>query len=222
MFILTKMIKSALRRQDFVSCFVIGPQGSGKTTYAMLVLHEIYKDWDNVLRHLYFDPREALPELKNALRSGSRMPLIVFDDAGLHLSKYLISSNKEGFHLVRLINGLFNLIRTLTAGVIFTSPDMDILKELRKKAWVVAEPTAPHGVEDPSRLAKLYRKRIAPSGKVYIHKLGYDAYDLRAIPNDVRAEYEEKRRAAMEPLLEELEALWVGKTPTPPTNPTRA
>ena len=221
MFILTRMVRSALRRQDFVSCFVIGPQGSGKTTYAMLVLHEVYGDWDEVLKHLYFDPREALPELKEALQTGRRIPLMVFDDAGLHLSKYLISSNREGFHLARLINGLVNLIRTLTAGVVYTSPDMDILKELRKKAWAVAEPTAPHGVEDPSRVAKLYRKRIAPSGKVYIHKLGYDAYDLRAIPADVRKEYEEKRRAAMEPLLQELENLWSNAGPTPPTNPTR-
>ena len=71
---------------------------------------------------------------------------------------------------------------------------MDILKELRKKAWIVAEPTAPHGLSKPERLAKIYRKRIAPSGKVYVHKLGYDAYGLDAIPQEVRERYEEKRR----------------------------
>ncbi len=218
MFVLTRIIKSAIKRYDFISAFVIGPQGVGKTTYALLTLHEIYGDWDEVLANVHFDPREALPKFKEVLRSGRRIPAILFDDAGLHLSKYLLSSNREGFHLVRLINGLVNLMRTLVAGVIYTSPDMDILKELRKKAWIVAEPTAPHGYAVPERVAKLYRKRIAPSGKVFIHKLGYDAYDLRAIPNDVRTEYEEKRRLAMEPLLEELENLW---TPTPPTNPTQ-
>ncbi len=221
MFILTRIIKSALRRYDFVSAFIIGPQGAGKTTYALLILHEVYGDWDKVLQHTYFDPREALPKFKDVLSSGERIPAILFDDAGLHLSKYLISSSREGFHLVRLINGLVNLMRTLVAGVIYTSPDMDILKELRKKAWIIGEPTAPHGVKDPSRIVKLYRKRIAPSGKVYIHKLGYDAYDLRDLPTDVRREYEEKRRAAMEPLIEELENLW-RRIPTPPTNPTRA
>lgn len=55
--------------------------------------------------------------------------------------------------------------------MICTGPDMDILKELRMKAWIVAEPTAPHGIGKPERLAKLYRKRIAPSGRVYVHKL---------------------------------------------------
>ena len=34
--ILARMIKSAYKRYDFVSAFVIGPQGMGKTTYAML------------------------------------------------------------------------------------------------------------------------------------------------------------------------------------------
>ncbi len=207
--ILARMIRSAYKRYDFVSAFVIGPQGMGKTTYAMLVAYEIYRDWDAVLDNLFFDPREALGLFKVALKGGWRREVVIFDDAGLHLSKYLISSSREGFHITRLLNGLINLARTLVAGIIYTSPDMDILKELRKKAWIVAEPTAPHGVSKPERLAKLYRKRIAPSGRVYIHKLGYDAYRLDAIPSDVRKEYEEKRRAAMEPLLEELEKAWI-------------
>lgn len=206
--ILARMIKSAYKRYDFVSAFVIGPQGSGKTTYAMLVAYEVYKDWDAVLDHLYFDPREVLPEFERALETGERIPVVIFDDAGLHLSKYLISSSREGFHLTRLLNGLINLARTLVAGIIYTSPDMDILKELRKKAWIMAEPTAPHGLAKPDRLVKLYRKRIAPSGKVYVHKLGYDAYRLDQIPQRIREKYEEKRRKAMKPLINELREAW--------------
>jgi len=206
--ILARLISSAYRRYDFLSAFVIGPQGVGKTSYAMLVAYEVYGDWDRVLENLHFDPREALPRLREALRSGERVPLLIFDDAGMHLSKYLVSSSREGFHLARLLNALINLARTLTAGIIYTSPDMDVLKELRKKAWVVAEPLAPHGRGKPYRVARLYRKRILASGKVAIQKLGLDEYDLRAVPGDVRKQYEEKRRRAMEPLLEELEAVW--------------
>ena len=206
--ILARLISSAYRRYDFVSAFVVGPQGIGKTTYAMLVAYEVYGDWNRVLENLYFDPREALPRFREALASGKRIPLVIFDDAGMHLSKYLVSSGREGFHLARLLNSLINLARTLVAGIIYTSPDMDVLKELRKKAWVVAEPKAPHGKAKPQRVAVLYRKRILASGKVAIQKLGLDEYDLRAIPADVRKQYEEKRRRAMEPLLEELEQAW--------------
>ncbi|RUM47494.1 MAG: hypothetical protein DSY37_02245 [Hyperthermus sp.] len=153
--ILARLISSAYKRYDFLSAFVVGPQGMGKTTYAMLVAYEVYGDWDRVLDSLYFDPREALPRFREALASGKRIPVVIFDDAGMHLSKYLISSSREGFHLTRLLNALINLARTLTAGVIYTSPDMDILKELRKKAWVVVEPLAPHGRSKPQRVARL-------------------------------------------------------------------
>ena len=206
--ILAKLIKNAYRRYDFVSAFVIGPQGIGKSTYAMLVAYEIYSDWGKVLDHIYFDPREVLPKFKQAILKKERIPLVIFDDAGLHLSKYLLSSNRDGFHLVRLINGLINLARTVVAGIIYTSPDMDILKELRKKAWIVAEPTTSHGYGKLERIAKLYRKRIAPSGRVYVHKLGYDRFRLDSIPEVVRRKYEEKRREAMKPLLEELMNRW--------------
>jgi len=39
---------------------------------------------------------------------------------------------------------------------------------------------------------------IAPNGKVYVHKLGYDAYRLDAIPAEVRERCEEKRRKGYE------------------------
>jgi len=202
--ILTRKIRSAYRRYDFESAFIIGQQGYGKTTYAMLVLYELYGDWDKVLEHVVFDPREVMPKFKEALKTGKRVKAVVFDDAGLHLSKYLIHTGEEGFKLTMVINALFNLIRTICAGVIFTSPDMDILKELRKKSWIVGTPAAPHGKSQPQRQMILYRKKIHPSGRVYVSKIGVDEYRLDVIPKDVRKQYEEKRRAAMEPLLERL------------------
>jgi len=210
----TKKVISAYRRYDFENLFAVGPQGMGKTTYAMLVLYEVYKDWDSVLEWLTFDPREVLPKLKEALRAGSRIKLIVFDDAGIHLSKYLWSLDKEAQQVALLMNSLFNIIRTVCAGVIFTSPDMDVLKELRKKSWWVGEPKAPSGKEDPRRLMTLYRKRILVTGVTRVSRKAIDEYDLRLIPNDVRKEYEEKRKEAIEPLIEKLEELL--SSPHPP------
>lgn len=207
MLILSKKILSAYRRYDFESAFIVGPQGYGKTTYAMLVLYELYRDWDAVLRWTVFDPREVLEPFREALRSGKRIRAVLFDDAGIHLSKYLIHTGEEGFKLTMVINALFNMIRTIAAGVIFTSPDMDILKELRKKSWIVGTPAAPHGRGKPERQMILYRKKIHPSGKVYVAKLGVDSYRIDAIPSDVRREYEEKRVRAMEPLIDKLDEM---------------
>ena len=41
-----------------------------------------------------------------------------------------------------------------------------------------------------------------------MHKLGLDRYRLDQIPPNVRANYEERRRKAMEPPLEELRSVW--------------
>jgi len=205
--ILSRKILSAYKRMDFECAFIIGPQGYGKTTYAMLVLYELYRDWDQVLRWTVFDPREVLDPFREALRSGKRIKAVLFDDAGIHLSKYLIHTGEEGFRLTMVINALFNMIRTICAGVVFTSPDMDILKELRKKSWIVGTPAAPHGRSRPERQMILYRKKIHPSGKTYVAKLGIDEYRVDQIPSDVRKQYEEKRRAAIEPLIEKLDQL---------------
>ena len=198
MLTLTKKIKFAMRHYGFESVFVIGPQGCGKTTYAMLVAYEIYRDWDKVLHYVVFDPLEIMDEIEQSLEKNQRIPLIVFDDAGVHLSKYLFHTS-EGFKLAIAMNALFNLMRTVCAGVIFTSPDMDTLKEIRKKAWIVATPKYTNDFY--VRKAALYRKRIMPSGMVYVYKLGEDFFRLDSIPEWVRAEYEEKRMKATKPVI---------------------
>ena len=35
--------------QGYAQTFVIGPQGSGKTRYIMIVMYKLYDDWDKVL-----------------------------------------------------------------------------------------------------------------------------------------------------------------------------
>ena len=210
----SKKVISAYERYDFESLFIIGPQGMGKTTYAMLVLYEIYRDWDLVLHYLVFDPREILPELKSALVTGKRLRLVVFDDAGIHLSKYLWVIDKESQQVAMLINGLFNIIRTVVSGVVFTSPDMDVLKELRKKSWWIGEPKAPSGKSKPYRQMVLFRKRIMVTGQVRVSRKAIDEYDLRLIPADVRREYEEKRKNAMLPVIEKLQEIM--GSPHPP------
>ena len=215
----TRKVISAYRRGDFENLFIVGPQGIGKTTYALLVLYEVYRDWDTALEWLVFDPREILPRLKQALREGKRIKLVVFDDAGIHLSKYMWSLDRESQQVAMLMNSLFNIVRSVCAGVIFTSPDMDVLKELRKKSWWVGEPKAPHGKDKPTRIMILYRKRITVTGAVVVSRKAEDVYDLTLIDLDVRRKYEEKRKAATEALLNYLER--IGKqldalgTPTP-------
>jgi len=198
----TRKVLSAYKRYGFESLFIIGPQGSGKTTYALLVLYEVYRDWGKVLEYTFFDLERALKHLDEALNSGERLPVILFDDAGIHLSKYLWYSS-EGRALVMWFNALYNLIRTICAAVIFTSPDLDTLVEVRKKSWWVGEPKIPHQTASDAyeRHMVLYKKRVMASGQVIVSKRAIDVYRLDIIPNDVRKKYEEMRREALKKTL---------------------
>lgn len=213
MLVMSRRILGAFRRGGYECLFVQGPQGIGKTTYAMLILYEIYRDWDLVLHYTVFDPRDVLGELEYCLARGKRIPAVLFDDAGIHLSKYLYSVDPE---LAATINALFNMARTVVAGVIMTSPDMDVLKELRKKSWWVGEPIALHGRDRPERAVKLYYKRILVSGKVCHKPVALDRYRLDQVPPEVRREYDLKRRLALKPVIQRLrEKLGAAAQPNP-------
>ena len=189
--------------------FVIGPQGMGKTRFAMLCAYEIYGDWDYVLQHLFFDPYPAFREMRKVRHTGQRIPLIIFDDAGLHFSKYLIATGREGYYKAMLINYLFNVIRSMVSGVILTSPDDDILKELRKKSWLRGQPWTVRGLFDPVREMHYYRIRLDILGRQRPKKLmDIDRYHLNSIPQDVAEEYEEKRWEAIDDLWELIEAVF--------------
>jgi hypothetical protein len=195
----SKKVKQAYRNYGFESLFIIGQQGMGKTTYALLVLYEVYRDWDKVLEYTFFDLPSAIPVFEEAIRERKRIPVVLFDDAGIHLSKYLWFS-AEGRGLIMWFNAFYNIIRSVVSAVIFTSPDLDTMVEIRKKSWWVGEPKKTPGdpVRNPVRAMVLYKKRIMVTGKVYVSKKAIDTYRLDLIPQDVRREYEEKRQGALE------------------------
>ena len=117
-----------------------------------------------------------------------------------------------------LYNALINLARTIVGGIIYTSPDMDILKELRKKSWLVCEVQVVSNSKSLERQVKIYKKRISASGQIYVSKIGYDKYRLDTIPDYVRKEYAVKRKKAMLPLINELSKTINEMKDTPPTH----
>jgi len=207
--ILTRRIKEAIKTNGYEQAFLIGPQGMGKTTYAMLVAKEIYGSWDKALDHLFFDPTDAFRRMTIALDTMERLKLVIFDDAGFYFSKYMFMI-EGGAKLASVINWIFNVIRTVCAGVIFTSVSEDILKELRKKSWVIGEPRTPAGERknSPRRVMHLYVKRLRPYPPYrQTVKIGMDYYRLDVWPEDIRFEYELRRREAMRPYLRQLPKL---------------
>ncbi len=93
---------------------------------------------------------------------------------------------------------LFNLIRTLTAGVIFTTPHPDdLLKNIRDKTWRKIK-IVRNGKRDgvPQAIAKHYRYVIVKKNgelKSVADEIAWDFFRVR-LPDEVFKKYEEMRR----------------------------
>lgn len=126
---LHKEIIKQYNNNGFISIYVFGQEGSGKTSYALWLGYLIYRDWKKVLRHLYLEPVPLMMDMLRALEKKQRLLYVIADDPGRWLNKHDWFTEN-----VRSFSRFYNIIRTTVAGIIFTSPADDIIKDIRKKA----------------------------------------------------------------------------------------
>ena len=191
----SRIIKREYKRYGFASFFMYGHQGSGKTTYALKILKEVYGGWENVLRYTYFHIDQLIDDLEIAFDNYRRIPAVLVDDAGLAILKYYWQKEGEQW-----FSRFFNLIRSASSSVIFTSVETDdIVKFIRTKIKYVCM-LVRHG--DDWSEARGYERVLLPNGK-RIERLKFiDSFKLR-LPDDIRSHYEELRRDAIKRLFAE-------------------
>jgi hypothetical protein len=207
--ILSKLITKAYTSEGFISALIFGPQGIGKTSYALHVAKEIYGSWRKALEHLFFNPKEAIDKLYSALEQEKRIPLIIMDDAGLWLGKSQWWK-KEKIEFAEF----FDIIRTVCSAVIFTTPADNLISRLSHEIQLRIK-VSPIDSELYSqlkrqgynidvnnwRVAKIYRFSLSPLFQPIIKKQAYDIYPLR-YPSDIKALYDKKRQEAVKQKLD--------------------
>ncbi len=165
----------------------------------MLTLYHIYNDWDKVLQHTYFEPDSLIEDLKKAFNRYERLKAVLLDDVSLWLIRF---SYREKFNV--WFGKLFNLMRSLTAGVIMTSVELtDIVKLIRGKVIYRIPITQRQGFNN----ARVYRVYTTPKLEKAVKKVFIDRYTLDMIPGDIRQYYEDKRREALKRLFNELDEI---------------
>jgi len=199
--------------EGYVAFMVAGREGSGKTAYALWLGYLVYRDWDVVLKHLYFNPLDAIVAFEKALDRGERLKYVILDDAGLWISKYRTYDRP-----VKAFIEFYNVIRTLSAAVMMTSPSDEIQRMLREKAWIrmiaehltwrVAEkygvPIHLYGIEpdkQPLSLARIYELNLSPTLERYVSKRNAEIYP-RHYP--VKPQYDVLRRTAVKSKIKEI------------------
>ncbi len=211
MFWSTRQILKAYREEGFVSMEIFAPQGIGKTTYALKVLHQVYKElgdrdpWGRALKMTFFDVEESIVLLKKANDMKVRIPAILYDDAGIWLEKYMWHNQN-----MLAFSRLYKLMRTLASCVIFTTPsEDDILKNVRDKSWYKVK-IVRHGLTKdgkPLGLAKLFVYDVRKIGRQLtstVKEKAIDQFTVR-LPDEVYEKYQQIRREkGIEPQLQKL------------------
>ena len=209
---LAGLIRKAMKSEAVVTAYVYGEFGHGKTSYALWTAYEVLGDWGEVLKYLFFEPEEAVEAMGKAVESGERLPIIIMDDAGLWLDR--LTWWEEG--KVAFME-FFNLIRSVAAGIIFTTPSEELPKQIIRKCFfrvtvmpayrdTIVKHVGLEGYESLVRAAREYmlkplfnmavgyRLRMLPSFMEYVKKEYYDFYLLQY---PIYEEYRVKRQAAL-------------------------
>ena len=194
----SKIIKREYKRYGFASFFVYGPQGSGKTTYSLKILKEVYGSYKDALRYLHFHLEPLIANLHAAFQAGTRYPSVIIDDAGIALLKYRWQRDAEQWFAK-----FYNLIRSVAGSIIFTSVEAeDIIKFVRNKVTYLV---SIERMNDNISFARGYRRYLLPSGRYFVRLEFVDKFNLN-IPESVRKEYENMRRAAINLLFSDFRA----------------
>ena len=209
---LAEKIVKAYQNVGFVSAVIFGKQGSGKTTYAFKVARDVFwklknlpsKDdaWEYVKTSYYFELPEALERISDAIDNDYRIPLIIFDDAGIWLSKYVWYED-----YMKVFYKIYALIRTRVSAIIFTTPSPeDLAFYLREKGWYQIRVTMVNRKSMTAR-ATLYAKDFGRNSKgeivTEVKKKALDFFKVQ-LPDALYKEYMEKRRQTERKLLDEL------------------
>jgi len=206
--VLTKRILRS-HPNKFVGAIVEGHRGVGKSAYCIKIMKEVYQEYYNcseykayniALDHMLFDLDDVIPFLKNASDSDSIVPVVTWDDAGVHGSSIRWFTN---LRQVELLKAMTDTIRTAVTGFLINCPDRSsLLKVLRNYDDYTVKISVLDG--NYMRQARGYNVYKLPSGSRRVYKNFADNFSCY-IPKEIynkymvmRKSYFDKAVAAME------------------------
>jgi len=191
------------QRSEMLGAVIYGMQRSGKTMYSLLVMYDLYEDWDKVLSNIFFTLEDLISAIKERVltnfSASKQLKVICWDDAGVHGSKYLFFRSRQ---LAEYLQNLFDVIGLAVKAILITTPSPEnLLKAVRGYEFLRVKIRK---LDDSNRVAYGYKSILLPSGKMIVRKIFRDFYNIY-IPNDVYKQYLEMREQYLEEAVENLE-----------------
>lgn len=165
-----------IRDRNGLTMFSItGTQQSGKSSYAMRILEEIYcGDVDEIMRHIVFSMEDFTKIISDAINGGYREKCVVWDDASVSGGAARWTTDPK---MVMYLAGLGDTLGIATKSLILTSPSGDMIKAFRNYAkYKVIISSGRHKYE---RVANGYWIGKSPMEQRYCQHDFKDTYDTR-------------------------------------------
>ena len=179
----------------FTGAIIYGKQRIGKSSYAMQIGYDIYKDWNDVAKYTFFKLDDLISFLKDLTAKHGYIPYMIVDDAGVHLSKHTYYSNRTD---AQFLSNLFDVVGVAVKSIIFTTPDPgNILKAIRRYEFMRVKIIKQTNYR---RLAKGYRNIMLPSGTFRIRTDFIDSYKVK-LPDEIYKDYSKVRWGYLEEVM---------------------
>ncbi len=199
-FVLSDLILNEWYTHGFLSVITFGRQGVGKSVYNIKVAAEVLGylnrrlTWKHLIdRYVLFSLDDMIDRL---LESEARIPVLVWDDAGVHGSSYLYFIDKRK---VMLMSALFQTARVKLNTLLMNTPNPSfILRHFRSVDSLLVLVTKK---DKEWSVARGYRLLVMPSGDTMIKRVFIDEFkrSLDAYPY-----YYEKRKTYTDYVLQNL------------------
>ena len=185
-----------MENDGFTGAIIYGKQRIGKSSYAMQVGYDIYKNWDDVARYTFFRLDDLIEFLQELTAKHEYIPYMIVDDAGVHLSKHVFFSDRSN---AQFISNLFDVVGVAVKSIVLTTPDPgNILKGLRRYEFLRVK-IVKH--TNYRRLAKGYRNIMLPSGTFRIRTDFTDSFKVK-LPDEIYEEYSKVRWGYLEEVMD--------------------
>ena len=154
---------------------ITGKQQSGKSSYALMILYEIYGgNVDEVMKHIVFSMEDFTKVISSAVNGGYRERCLVWDDMSIQGSAARWSTDPK---MVMYLSGLGDTLGIATKSLILTSPSGDMVKAFRNysKYKVIIN----SGRQKYDRVARGYWIGKSPMDQRWCSTEFEDKYDTR-------------------------------------------
>lgn len=189
---LAEQVHFAYLKDEMIGAIIYGEWGSGKSSYSIQVLREIYgEDNEKWKKYLVFKPEEFLRLIDSLVMTKPpvKVPLVVWDDAGLWL--YALDWNDAK---VKSVVKFFNVARTVLGGLIMTTPAIDMIvgKIPHIEGMRIGKVTKASGHSPDIRRLSLARNTFTKWGKRYTQDYLEDRFNVM-LPDEIYAYYKPLR-----------------------------